>query len=73
MNNAALSYEPETLGETEFGFRYGILGLLYMKIVQELLSREHDLDLIVTAPSVAYEVAVGSEGNKKTIIEDTPK
>ena len=73
LNDAALSYEPETSGAMGFGFRTGFLGLLHMEIVQERLSREYDLDLIVTAPSVVYKVVTGPEGKEKTSIVDTPR
>ena len=69
LNDASLSYEPESSVALGFGFRCGFLGMLHMEIIQERLEREFDLELVTTLPSVIYQV-VKTDG--KTVMVDNP-
>lgn len=69
LNDASLDYQPETSQALNFGFRCGFLGLFHMEIIQERLEREYDLDILMTAPSVEYEVEMLA-GDK--ILIDSP-
>ncbi|MGM9681743.1 MAG: translation elongation factor 4 [Eubacteriales bacterium] len=69
LNDAALSFEPETSAALGFGFRCGFLGLLHMEILQERIEREFNLDLITTAPSVIYRI---EKRNGETVYIDNP-
>ena len=69
LNDAALSFEPETSKALGFGFRCGFLGLLHMEIVEERIEREFGIDIIATSPSVVYEVELT---DKSKVIVDSP-
>lgn len=69
LNDASLTYSPETSQAIGFGFRAGFLGLFHMEIIQERIEREYDLDVLFTAPSVEYEVLLPSN---ETILIDSP-
>ena len=69
LNDASLSFEPETSEALGFGFRCGFLGLLHMDVIEERLRREFDLDIIATSPSVIYEVTLN---NGETMMIDSP-
>jgi GTP-binding protein LepA len=69
LNDASLVYEPEKSQALNFGFRCGFLGLFHMEIIQERLEREYDMDIVVTAPSVEFEIVLRSG---ETILIDSP-
>ncbi len=73
LNDASLTYEPESSSALGFGFRVGFLGLLHMEIIQERLEREFDLDLITTVPNVEYRVEVDDGDETRTVTVDTPE
>ncbi len=69
LNDASLTYAPETSQAIGFGFRAGFLGLFHMEIIQERIEREYDLDVLFTAPSVEYEVVTVTG---ETLLVDSP-
>ncbi len=69
LNDASLTYTPETSQAIGFGFRAGFLGLFHMEIIQERIEREYDLDVLFTAPSVEYEVLTGAN---EVLLIDSP-
>jgi GTP-binding protein LepA len=70
LNDASLVYEPETSQALNFGFRCGFLGLFHMDIIQERLEREYDMDVIVTAPSVEYQIVLRNTAEE--LVVDSP-
>ena len=71
LNDASLSFEPETSGALGFGFRCGFLGLLHMEIIEERITREYNIDIISTSPSVIYEVIMTS--GEKVMVDNPSK
>ncbi len=72
LNDASLTYQPETSKALGFGFRAGFLGMLHMEIVQERLDREFDIDIITTVPNVEYEVHMTEKNEQKKVTVDNP-
>lgn len=72
LNDASLTYQPETSKALGFGFRAGFLGMLHMEIVQERLDREFDIDIITTVPNVEYEVHMTEKNEQKKLKVDNP-
>lgn len=72
LNDASLTYQPETSEALGFGFRAGFLGMLHMEIVQERLDREFNIDIITTVPNVEYEVHITERGEQKKVLVDNP-
>ena len=76
LNDASITYEPETSAALGYGFRVGFLGLLHMEIIQERLDREFGLDIITTVPNVKYRVRIskpGEEDDKTIVTVDNPE
>jgi GTP-binding protein LepA len=73
LNDASLTYQPDTSAALGYGFRVGFLGLLHMEIIQERLDREFDLDIITTVPNVEYRVRItNDDGEDELITVDNP-